>query len=72
MTKSRQAWKSLLDNPGVLPGPAAEQSGVLKAAGQMFQAQRRHRGWKIVSPADLRNEIITALSYQVFADTNSD
>ena len=39
---------TLLDNPGVMPGPAAEQSGVLKAAGQMFQAQRRYRGRKIV------------------------
>ena len=39
---------SLLDNPGVMPGPAAEQSGVLKAAGQMFSAQRRYRGKKIV------------------------
>lgn len=39
---------SLLDNPGVMPGPAAERSGVLKAAGQMFRAQRRYRGRKIV------------------------
>jgi acetyl-CoA carboxylase carboxyltransferase component len=39
---------SLLDNPGVMPGPAAEQSGVLRAAGQMFSAQRRYRGKKIV------------------------
>ncbi len=39
---------SLLDNPGVMPGPAAEKSGVLKAAGQMFLAQRRFRGRKIV------------------------
>ena len=38
----------LLDNPGVMPGPAAEQSGILRAAGQMFQAQRRFRGKKIV------------------------
>jgi len=37
----------LLDNPGVMPGPAAEKSGVLKAAGQMFSAQRRYRGRKI-------------------------
>ena len=29
---------SLLDNPGVMPGPTAEKSGVLKAAGQMFLA----------------------------------
>ena len=34
---------NLLDNPGVMPGPAAEKSGVLKAAGHMFQAQRRYR-----------------------------
>lgn len=39
---------SLLDNPGVMPGPGAEKSGVLKAAGQMFSAQRRYRGKKIV------------------------
>lgn len=39
---------SLLDNPGVMPGPAAEQSGVLRAAGQMFAAQRYYRGKKIV------------------------
>ena len=39
---------SLLDNPGVMPGPAAEKSGVLKAAAQMFSAQRRYRGKKIV------------------------
>ncbi|MBT4522800.1 MAG: carboxyl transferase, partial [Halieaceae bacterium] len=39
---------SLLDNPGVMPGPAAEQSGVLRAAGRMFLAQRRYRGKKIV------------------------
>ncbi|CAA0125285.1 Propionyl-CoA carboxylase beta chain [Halioglobus japonicus] len=39
---------SLLDNPGVMPGPAAEKSGVLKAAGKMFLAQRRYRGRKIV------------------------
>lgn len=39
---------SLLDNPGVMPGSVAEQSGVLKAAGQMFRAQRRYRGRKIV------------------------
>jgi methylmalonyl-CoA decarboxylase subunit alpha len=39
---------SLLDNPGVMPGPAAEKSGVLKAAGQMFLAQRRYRGCKVI------------------------
>ena len=39
---------SLLDNPGVMPGPDAERSGVLKAAGKMFAAQRRYRGQKIV------------------------
>lgn len=38
----------LLDNPGVMPGPAAEQSGVLRAAGKMFLAQRRYRGKKVV------------------------
>ncbi|MEP5837493.1 MAG: carboxyl transferase domain-containing protein [Marinobacter sp.] len=38
----------LLDNPGVMPGPEAERSGVLRAAGQMFAAQRRYRGRKIV------------------------
>jgi len=36
-----------LDNPGVMPGPAAEKSGVLKAAGRMFLAQRRYRGRKV-------------------------
>jgi acetyl-CoA carboxylase carboxyltransferase component len=40
---------TLLDNPGVMPGPAAEKSGVLRAAGQMFAAQRRYRGKKIVA-----------------------
>lgn len=39
---------SLLDNPGVMPGPDAEKSGVLRAAGNMFAAQRRYRGQKIV------------------------
>jgi acetyl-CoA carboxylase carboxyltransferase component len=39
---------TLLDNPGVMPGPAAEKSGVLKAAGHMFSAQRRFRGVKVV------------------------
>lgn len=39
---------NLLDNPGVMPGPDAEQSGALKAAAQMFQAQRQYRGLKIV------------------------
>ena len=39
---------NLLDNPGVMPGPAAEQSGVLKAAGHMFHMQRRYKGKKIV------------------------
>jgi len=39
---------SLLDNPGVMPGPAAEKSGVLRAASRMFRAQRRFRGRKIV------------------------
>jgi acetyl-CoA carboxylase carboxyltransferase component len=40
---------TLLDNPGVMPGPAAEKSGVLRAAGEMFLAQRRYRGRKIVA-----------------------
>ena len=39
---------SLLDNPGVMPGPEAERSGVLKAAADMFLAQRRYRGRKVV------------------------
>lgn len=39
---------SLVDNPGVMPGPDAEQSGVLKAAAAMFLAQRRYRGTKVV------------------------
>ncbi len=39
---------SLLDNPGVMPGPEAERSGVLKAAARMFAAQRRFGGTKIV------------------------
>ena len=39
---------TLLDNPGVMPGPVSERAGVLKAAGQMFAAQRRYRGRKIV------------------------
>jgi acetyl-CoA carboxylase carboxyltransferase component len=39
---------NFVDNPGVMPGPAAEKSGVLKAAARMFQAQRRYRGQKVV------------------------
>lgn len=39
---------TLLDNPGVMPGPAAERAGVLRAAGKMFASQRRYRGQKIV------------------------
>jgi acetyl-CoA carboxylase carboxyltransferase component len=39
---------SLIDNPGVLPGPQSEKAGILKAAGRMFYAQRRFRGKKIV------------------------
>lgn len=39
---------TLLDTPGVMPGPQSEQQGVLKAAGRMFAAQRRYRGRKIV------------------------
>lgn len=39
---------TLLDNPGVLPGPQSERTGVLKAAGKMFYAQRKYVGKKIV------------------------
>ena len=39
---------TLLDNPGVMPGPQSEKEGVLKAAGQMFAAQRRYSGQKVV------------------------
>ena len=39
---------TLLDNPGVMPGPQSERSGILKAAGAMFNAQRRFQGQKIV------------------------
>jgi acetyl-CoA carboxylase carboxyltransferase component len=39
---------SLLDNPGVMPGPVSERAGVLRAAGRMFAAQRAYRGNKIV------------------------
>ncbi len=39
---------TLLDNPGVMPGPQSERSGVLRAAGHMFYAQRRFTGQKIV------------------------
>lgn len=39
---------SFLDNPGVMPGPDAERSGALKAAADMFLAQRRYRGKKII------------------------
>jgi acetyl-CoA carboxylase carboxyltransferase component len=39
---------TLLDNPGVMPGPVAEKSGVLRAAARMFAAQRRYRGRKVV------------------------
>jgi acetyl-CoA carboxylase carboxyltransferase component len=39
---------SLIDNPGVLPGPQSEKAGILKAAGRMFYAQRRFQGKKIV------------------------
>jgi acetyl-CoA carboxylase carboxyltransferase component len=39
---------TLLDNPGVMPGPESEKSGILKAAARMFAAQRRYRGQKIV------------------------
>lgn len=39
---------SLVDNPGVMPGPASEQAGVLAAAGRMFRAQRACRQRKVV------------------------
>ncbi len=39
---------SLVDNPGVMPGPEAERSGVLREAAAMFAAQRAYRGRKIV------------------------
>jgi acetyl-CoA carboxylase carboxyltransferase component len=39
---------SLLDNPGVMPGPDAERDGVLRAAAAMFAAQRAYRGRKLV------------------------
>ncbi len=38
----------LLDNPGVMPGAQSERNGVLRAAGEMFLAQRRYRGRKVV------------------------
>jgi len=45
---------SLIDNPGVMPGPAAEESAVLKAAaGMAFD--------KVIDPRDLRNAVIDAL-----------
>ncbi|NND69151.1 MAG: carboxyl transferase [Halioglobus sp.] len=39
---------SLLDNPGVMPGTDSEADGVLKAVADMFLAQRRYRGSKVV------------------------
>lgn len=39
---------SLVDNPGVMPGPEAERSGVLREAAAMFAAQRSYRGRKII------------------------
>ena len=39
---------SLVDNPGVMPGPEAEQAGILRAAAAMFAAQRHYRGRKLV------------------------
>jgi acetyl-CoA carboxylase carboxyltransferase component len=36
----------LADNPGVIPGAAAERSGALRAAARMFVAQHRHPGPK--------------------------
>ncbi len=37
----------LADNPGVMPGTVAEQSGALRAAARIFAAQRRLRGPKL-------------------------
>jgi acetyl-CoA carboxylase carboxyltransferase component len=37
----------LADNPGVLPGAAAERSGALRAAANMFVAMHRHPGPKL-------------------------
>ena len=37
----------LADNPGVMPGTAAERSGALRAAARMFAAQRRLPGPKL-------------------------
>lgn len=37
----------LADNPGVLPGLAAERAGALRAAANMFVAQHRHTGPKL-------------------------
>ena len=37
----------LADNPGVLPGAAAERAGALRAAADMFMAQHRHPGAKL-------------------------
>ena len=37
----------LADNPGVLPGAAAERDGALRAAADMFMAQHRHPGAKL-------------------------
>ncbi len=37
----------LADNPGVLPGAAAEKAGALRAAAGMFVAQHRHPGPKL-------------------------
>ena len=39
---------SLLDNPGVMPGPDSERLGILKSAAKMFSAQRQFCGQKIV------------------------
>ena len=39
---------SLVDNPGVMPGPDAERAGALRAAADMFAAQRAYRGRKVV------------------------
>jgi len=56
-TNFRLPLISLLDNPGVMPGPAAEKSGVLKAAAAMFLAQRRYRGQKIVATLRKQHQI---------------
>lgn len=49
LVAERRNWPVLFlaDNPGVMSGPSAEQSGILKAAGRMYQAQRNISQTKI-------------------------